>query len=133
MNSLLLAGAALLIPFTADPANAAHKHATRYRQAPVQHLVPRLNGGVQQPTMLNSLDLHWPLLEYYAADADYPQPAAAGDAELVRNWSAAKARLRRGTCIKIKPLFQPRCQTAIAHGHRPDKLPAQVTADTENI
>jgi hypothetical protein len=53
MNRILLTGTALLTLITAVPASAAHKHAVRYRQARVQHLMPRPYGGVQQPRMLN--------------------------------------------------------------------------------
>jgi hypothetical protein len=53
MNRILLTGTVLLTLITAVPASAAHKHAVRYRRAPVQHLMPRPYGGVQQPRMLN--------------------------------------------------------------------------------
>lgn len=53
MSRLLPTGAALLMLIPAVSANAAHKHTTCYRQAPVQHLVPRPYGGVWQPRMLN--------------------------------------------------------------------------------
>jgi hypothetical protein len=54
MNRILLTGTAFLTLLNAAvPASAAHKHASRYQQAPVQHLMPRPYGGVQQPRMLN--------------------------------------------------------------------------------
>jgi hypothetical protein len=53
MNRYLPTGTVLLTLITAVPASAAHKHAAPYRPAPVEHLMPRPNGGVQQPRMLN--------------------------------------------------------------------------------
>ena len=54
MNRILLTGTALLTLLNAAvPASAAQKHAVRYRRAPVQHLMPHPDGGVQQPRMLN--------------------------------------------------------------------------------
>ena len=50
---ILLTGTVLLTLITAVPASAANKHAVRYRRAPVQHLMPRPYGGVQQPRMLD--------------------------------------------------------------------------------
>jgi hypothetical protein len=70
MNRILLTGTVLLTLITAVPASAADKHAVRYRRAPVQALMPRPYGAVQQPRMLNPWICIGPCGQY-----SHPTPA----------------------------------------------------------
>ena len=77
MNRILLTGTIFLTLLNAAvPASAAHKHAVRYRRAPVQHLMPRPYGGVQQPRMLNPWICIGPCGQYsHPTPAELPQPS----------------------------------------------------------
>jgi hypothetical protein len=75
MNRILLTGTAFLTLLNAAvPASAAQKHAVRYRQTPVQHLMPRPYGGVQQTRMLNPWICIGPCGQYTETPPYIPDP-----------------------------------------------------------